>query len=292
MAKFSPTEAVFAGFRFARERPAAILVWSAFLLVVLAVVSVAMFNLSGDSMTALVLASQADHPDPKQLMKLMQEVAPASLFGTVLMTVFGAVLSTAILRVQLKPGPHAWAGLRFGGDELRMLGAVALVVLVVLGLELLLGTASGLLGAVGVPPPATLMLGLLLILAVQVRLSLVGVIAQAEHRIDLRRSIRLTRQRFWPLLGAYVLLLTITLVILFLLAIVFAALMGAATLATGGGVNQLAVMLSGRFSQMNAVPMLVYVASNLAQVWLGVVALTVWLAIGVETYRAAAKDPV
>jgi hypothetical protein len=291
MAKFSPTEAVFAGFRFARERPAAILVWSAFLLVVLAVVSIAMFDLGGDSMTSLVIASHGDHPDPKQLMKLMQEVAPATLFASLLMIVFGAVLSTAVLRVLLKPGPHAWAGLRLGGDELRMLGATVMVVLVVFGLELLLGTASGLLAGVGVPPIVSLIPGLVLILAVQVRLSLVGVISQVEHRIDLARSVRLTRKRFWPLLGAYVLLLAITLVILFLLTIVFAALMGAATLASGGGVNQLALMLSGKFSEMNPLLMVVYVASNLAQVWLAVVFLTVWLAIGVETYRAASKDP-
>ena len=39
MAKFSPTEAVFAGFRFAKARPATILIWSAYLLVVTAVAS-------------------------------------------------------------------------------------------------------------------------------------------------------------------------------------------------------------------------------------------------------------
>ena len=292
MAKFSPTEAVFAGFRFARERPAAILVWSAFLMVVLAVVSIAMFDLGGDSMTSLVIASQAEKPDPQQLMKLMQDVAPATLFASLLMIVFGAVLSTAILRVQLNRGPHPWAGLRLGGDELRMLGAMALVVLVVVFLELLIGTASGLLATVGVPPAVTLIPGLVLILAVQVRLSLVGVISQVEHRIDLLRSVRLTGRPFWPLLGAYVLLLAITLVILFLLTIVFAALMGAATLATGGGVNQLALMLAGKFSEMNPLLMVVYVASNLAQVWLAVVFLTVWLGIGVETYRTVSKDPV
>lgn len=292
MAKFTPTEAVFAGFRFARERPAAILVWSAFLLVVLAVASIAMFDLGGDSMTSLVIASQGDKPDPQQLMKLMQDVAPATLFASVLMIVFGAVLATAILRVQLHPGTHPWAGLRFGGDELRMLGAMVLVVLVIVALELLIGTASGLLTTAGVPPVVSLIPGLLLLLAVQVRLSLVGVICQVEHRIDLLRSIRLTRRPFWPLLGAYVLVLAISLVILFLMTIVFAALMGAATLATGGGVNQLALMLSGKFSEMNPVLMVVYVASNLAQVWLAVVCLTVWLGVGVETYRTVSKDVV
>ena len=45
MAKFSPTDAVFAGFRFARERPATILIWAAYLLVAIAVTSIAMFDI-------------------------------------------------------------------------------------------------------------------------------------------------------------------------------------------------------------------------------------------------------
>lgn len=286
MAKFSPTEAVFGGFRFAKERPATILIWSAYLLLTLAVASVAMFDIGGDSLTSLIIASQGANPDPAQLLKLMQDVGPALMFSGLLMMVFGAVLCTAILRVRLTPGPHGWGGLRLGGDELRLLGATVLVIAVLLVLEVLVGTAAGLLVSVGVPPLAALAPGFLLILAAQVRLSLVGVISQAEGRISLARSIRLTAKPFWGLLGAYVLLLAITLVILFLLTIVFAALMGAAAVAMGGGVNQLTLALQHNLTDLNPVLAGLYIASNLAQVWLGVVALTVWLCVGVDAYRA------
>jgi hypothetical protein len=78
MAKFSPTDAVFAGFRFARERPATILIWAAYLLVAIAVTSIAMFDIGGESMTALGIAASGASPDPQQIVKLMEDVLPAS----------------------------------------------------------------------------------------------------------------------------------------------------------------------------------------------------------------------
>ena len=78
MVRFSPTDAVFAGFRFVKERPATILVWAAYLLVVLTVAFVAMLDIGGDSLTSLMIAAQGANPNPNQLMKLMEEVAPAS----------------------------------------------------------------------------------------------------------------------------------------------------------------------------------------------------------------------
>jgi hypothetical protein len=290
MAKFSPTEAVFAGFRFAKARPATILIWSAYLLVVMAVASIAMFDIGGDSMTSLAIASQGANPDPAQLMKLMQEAAPAFLFAGLLSIVFGAVLSTAILRVRLTPGPHPWGGLRLGGDELRLLAATLLSVGVVLALEVGVGLAIGLLADFGAPPALALVPGLLLILAVQVRLSLAGVVSQVEGKVALGRSIRLTRKSFWRLLGAYVVLAGIALVVLFLMIIMFSMMMGAAAMAMGGGVNQLALALQHNFTEMNPVLVLLYIASNLAQVWLAVVVLCVFHCIGVDAYKAAVAE--
>jgi hypothetical protein len=290
MAKFSPTEAVFAGFRFAKARPATILIWSAYLLVVMAVASIAMFDIAGDSMTALVIASQAANPDPAQLMKLMQEAAPASLFAGLLITVFGAVLSAAILRVRLTPGPHPLGGLRLGEAELRMLAATVLSLAVILVLEVGVGLAIGLLADVGAPPALALLPGLLLILAVQVRLSLAGVVSQAEGKVAIGRSIRLTRQNFWRLLGAYALLAGIALVVLFLLIIMFAMLMGAASMAMGGGLNVATLAMQHNFSELNPVLVLLYIASNLAQVWLTVVVLCVFNCVGVDAYKAAVAE--
>ena len=286
MARFSPTDAVFAGFRFARERPATILVWAAYMLVVLAVVSVAMFDIGGDALTSLMIAAQGANPNANQLMKLMEEVAPASLFAELLITVFGSVLATAILRVRLTPGPHPWGGLRLGGDELRVLAGTLLVMVCVFCLSLLMGILSDVGASFGAPGLIPLALGLLLVLALQVRLSLVGVICQAEGRVSLPRSIHLTRGMFWRLVGAYVLLAAITLVILFLLTVIFAALGEAAAVATGGGVNQVILAMQGRFSDINPVLAGIAIVSNLAQVWVIVVFLAVFLSITTEAYKS------
>lgn len=285
MVRFSPTEAVFAGFRFVKERPATILVWAGYLLVVLAVASVAMFDLGGEALTSLVIASQGSSPSPNQMVKLIEQVAPASLFAELLITIFGSVLCTAILRVRLTPGQHAWGGLRLGGDELRLLAGTLLVMVCVFCLSLATSLIADGLASLGVPPLIPFALGLLLVLVVQVRLSLVGVICQAEGRVSLPRSIQLTKGLFWRLAGAYVLLAAITLVILFLLTVIFAALSEAAAVATGGGLNQLVLAMQGRLTELNPVVAGVYVLSNLAQVWVVVVFLAAFLSIATDAYK-------
>jgi len=291
MAKFLPTEAVFAGFRFVRERPAALMIWSAFLLVVAAGAVLALFDLGGDQMTALMTASQTVPFDPNQISKLSQAVLPASSFALLLVVVFGSVLETAILRVQLEPGVHPWGGLRFGGDELRLLGANLAVLLALFFAELMLGLAAGLAAGVGVATAPVMIIGFLLILALQVRLSLTPVVSMVEKRIALGRSWALTGKGFWSLLGAYVLLLAIAVVILFLIVILFSALMAAVAMA-GGGANPLAMMMANNYGGLNSLVVGLYVLMNLVQVWLTLVVLAVSLVINVQAYRAfAAGEP-
>ena len=289
MARFSPTEAVFAGFRFVKERPATMLVWAAYLLVLLVVATVAMVDIGGDSLTSLAIAFQGANPDPAQLSKLAEQLAPASLFGQLMITVFGSVLATGILRVRLSPVAHSWGGLRLGGDELRMLGATLLVMVSVAFVSLVAQTLADFVAPAAVQV-AILGLGLLVTLALQVRLSLVGVVSQAEGRISLPRSFQLTRGLFWRLIGAYVLLAAITLVILFLLAVIFAALMGAAAVALGGGVNQMALALEGRFGDLNPLLAGLYVLFDLAMVWVMVVFLAVFLSIAVDAYKSGLAE--
>ena len=292
MARFSPTDAVFAGFRFARERPATLLVWAAYLLVVLAVASVATVDLGGDSLTALGIAVRGASPDPQQLVKLIDDVLPATMFGGLVMIVFGAVLSTAILRVRMTPGPHPWAGLRLGGGELRLLGAKLLVLAAAFVVWILAGVVAVALQGVGVPTLVGLALGLLLLLApLLVRLSLAGVVSQAEGRLNPARSFQLTKPLFWRLVGAYVLLGAIMLVILVLVTIIFTALLGAAALGGGGDMDQMAMALvQGRFTDLNPLVIVIYVAWSLVRVWVGVVASVVFLSICVDAYDAALRE--
>jgi len=289
MAKFSPTDAAFAGFRFARQRPATLLIWSAYLMVVVAVALLALFDLGGDSMTNLVTASQTGSFDVAQFTKLSDDLLPASFFCLLLMVVFGAVLSTAILRVYCQPGAHPWGGLKFGGDELRLLGASVMVLAALFLADSLLGLVAGVAGTAGIPAAPILLLGFLLVLALQVRLSLATVVSMTEKRISLARSWLLTGKHFWSLLGAYVLLIAITLVMLVLIAIVFGALMALVAMAGGGG-NPVAMLMTHDFQGLNPIMVGLYTLMNLAQIWVGLMFMVGALAIGVEAWRAFKVD--
>jgi hypothetical protein len=289
MTRFSPTDSVFAGFRFAREHPAALMVWAAFLLVVSVVAGVAMADIGGESLTALSIALLAKNPDPLQLAKLVDQAAPAAMFAAILIVVFGAVLSTAILRVRLTPGPHPWGGLRLGGGELLLLAAKALVLVAVLAVEFAIALVASAIGGAG--PLVVLLFGagvLLIQTPLMIRLSLAGVVSQAEGRISPLRSFRLTGPLFWRLLGAYVLLAAIMLVIAVLLAIVLIALMVAAG---GGNVDQLMMaVIQGRSDDLNPVVIVLSVIANLARVWVEVVTIAVFLSITADAYDAALRE--
>lgn len=285
MAKFSPTDAVFEGFRFALKRPVTLLIWSGYLLAVAAVAVLALFNLGGDQMTALMAASRSNTFDMAQISKLSENILPASSFCLLLFVVFGSVLVTAILRCHLEPGPHPWGGLRFGGDELRVLGANLLVILAVFWGEIVLGLAGDLSAMAGIPSAVMMFVGFLLIVGLQVRLSLAPVLAMTEKRLSLRRAWLLTGQGFWRLLGAYVLLFAISLVLLVLTMIPLSALMTAIIMA-GGGRDPVAMLMAQDFSGLNSATICVFVLINLAEVWLSLLVLAASLGINVAAYRA------
>jgi hypothetical protein len=140
---------------------------------------------------------------------------------------------------------------------------------------------------VGVPGPAVLLVGLLMLIApLMIRLSLAGVVSQAEGRLNPARSFQLTGPLFWRLLGAYVLLGAIMLVILVLLSIIFTVL----ALAAGGNMDQIALAaMQGRFDSVNPVVAGLYLLSNLAQAWVVVVSQAVFLSIAVDAYDAAVR---
>jgi hypothetical protein len=215
------------------------------------------------------------------------------MFSGLLMIVFGAVLSTAILRVRMTPGPHPWGGLRLGGGELRLLGATVLVLATVFVLELLISMAAVALQGVGVPGAAVMIAGVLLLMApLMVRLSLAGVVSQAEGRMNPARSFQLTGPLFWRLVGAYVLLGAILLVILVLVTIISTALIGAATLGGGGNMDQRAMaLLQGRITDLNPLAVVIYVIGSLVRVWVAVLAKVVFLSIATDAYDAALREP-
>jgi hypothetical protein len=284
-------DAVAAGFRFVRSRPATLLIWSAYLLVVLTVASLALLDLGGDEMMSLMAASQSATPDFHRVADLMQDLLPAAGFFLLLIVVFGAVLVTAVLRVYLSLGAHSWGGLRLGGEELRLLGIGVLMVLAVLSADVLLNFLAALAAyQFNAPPAPILLVGYFVLCGLMVRLSLAPVIGMIEDRISLRRSWLMTGRAFWRLLGAYLMIAVITAIILALVMMIVGGLMTVAAAASGGGLGQLLSALRRNYQEVNPVILALNVLMNLAMVWIAVVFVTVGLAVGVEAYRALASE--
>lgn len=211
---FSATDAVFEGFRIVRRRPATLVWWSLFYMVVMAFA----MTVIGGSLIRLVNAAEAleaaGTPSPEDFMPILQlymgvfaVVLPISLAA-------GAVVYAAVSRAVLRPEESRFGYLRLGMDEVRVL-----VVTVALGLMFMASggvmfTLAGVVGglAVSLEAPWLWLVAVLLGLAavagmiwLAVRLCLAVPITVGERRIAILDSFRLTRGRFWPLLGMAIL---------------------------------------------------------------------------------------
>ncbi len=211
---FSATDAVFEGFRIVRRRAATLVWWSLFYMVVMAFA----MTVIGGSLIRLVNAAEAleaaGTPSPEDFLPILQlymgvfaVVLPISLAA-------GAVVYAAVSRAVLRPEESRFGYLRIGMDEVRVL-----VVTVALGLMFMASggvmfTLAGVVGglAVSLEAPWLWLVAVLLGLAavagmiwLAVRLCLAVPITVGERRIAILDSFRLTRGRFWPLLGMAIL---------------------------------------------------------------------------------------
>lgn len=141
------------------------------------------------------------------------------LFGVYLLLLVGLlVLYTAALRSAVRPAESAFAYLRVGMDELRMLAVAIVLGIGFMILYFVLALVAGVVGAaVGfmahgaiIPAVLVLMAGVFATLAYfQVRFSLVFALTLRRRKIMIGESWTLTRGHFWTLFGAYFVLLLI-----------------------------------------------------------------------------------
>lgn len=230
---FSATDAAFAGFRLARRRPQVVLALAAVNLVLLLVFGVAMVAMAGPDLARM--QTLGPRPDPAEAMALLGRLAPFYGLSVVLVLVTYAVVYAAVCRAMLRPG-GGWAGvLALGVDELRQGLVLLLVGLAVFVIYIALAVAGVLIAVVlGLAAPAlraapgllALAVGVVIlggVLAAAVRLSLASPLAFDQGRVDLKGAWRLTRGRFWPLLGAYVLAWFVMLVLFLAFFVAYAA---------------------------------------------------------------------
>lgn len=200
---FSAASSALEGFRVVGRRPVSFVVWT---LLASALVLAALAGLAwlfGD----LDLPT-ADRLEPAQALELVGKFGGASLVAVAVMIPVSLVLYNAMLRSVLRPEDRTFAYLRIGGDEWRMfllwllfllvtLAFYAAVVALAVGVQFLDLPQAGKVGL-------WVLLGLvavMILIFVGLRWSLAGPVVLAERRVSLSRSWKLTRGRFWPILG-------------------------------------------------------------------------------------------
>ena len=245
MAGFSATDAALNGFRVVWEKPIAVAYWAVLQLVVSLALSLFMAQSAGPAFTRLFATNFRPDADIAATMELARLVTPATVVILPAGLVFYAVIWAAMNRVVFRPGDPTFGYLRLSSDELRQLGLLTLIVAMAIVATIAISVITSVIvlittGGAGGSPAMAIPLGYALLLGslvyFGVRFSLASALTFTTHRIDLFGSWRLTRGRFWPLLGTYLIAFALNLVVrllTFAIAVAATALVGGGMAAVG-----------------------------------------------------------
>jgi hypothetical protein len=258
MQKFSTTDAAFAGFRMVREHPKTVAVWGTVLMVLSALTTIIVIAVGGPELQAFFEFDPSNAADAELMAERMLSVLPILLLSGAFNLATSAILLTGVYRMVLRPNDPAPYYLQLGADELRQFCAQVLYTLVVigayLGSALLVGAVITILQKlIGDNPLLGLiaLLGLVGILGTTiyaaVRFSFAGVMTFVTGRITVMGSLPVTKGRFWPLMGAY--LLAFVLFVVVYLAIL---LLGTAVAMIIGGFAGAGEVLKSDVSSLQA----------------------------------------
>jgi hypothetical protein len=238
VADFSIQDAAFTGFGVVREHRGYLAVWAVLALAVFFILTAVVIVLAGPTLMSLQALSASERRDPTIVFPLLSRVGPLYLVLTPVIIVLYGILYAGMNRAVLRPGDPKFAYLAFGPDEFRQMGVlvlgfclfVAIYIALVIGLLIV----AVLLNTVAHAPPAVLgLFAVSLAFAVMtwlaVRLSLASALTFETRRVTLFGSWALTRGRFWPIFGTYVLVLALAAVILILTNLVILGIVAAAT---------------------------------------------------------------
>jgi hypothetical protein len=211
------------GFRLLRERPLAVATWGLLYFLATALVGLVM-----QPVAAIQAASM--NGDPAATMNAMQAVLGRMMLVYVAFLVLFVMLTTASQRAVLRPEQGGFAYLRFGMDELRVLGlAIILLVMIYAGI-LVLGIVLGLamaavmaLAGMGAFPGVMLVyicIMLAVVIWFEVRFSLAFPLTLLRRKIIIGEAWRVSSGRFWTLFGAYFVLALILAILWIAIAMV------------------------------------------------------------------------
>jgi hypothetical protein len=232
MPAFSLTDAAFEGFRLTRERPRVVAAWAALYALMSVVTAVVMVTTIGPASATLGATAQGMIPsDPAEAARQSRIVAPLLMIMLPLVLIFWSVLTSAIYRAILQPEKGGFGRIRFGADELRMMGLIVILFLLfvstlaALRMADALGSVLAVSGGVAGAVLGNLMrlTAFLAIVALWIRLSLAGPITYVSREIHVFRSWTLTKGHFWRLAATYGLAIGSALVVMLLALVIFAA---------------------------------------------------------------------
>ena len=289
MAGFSSTDVALEGFRVTRERPTAILAWAGLSLVVSLLTTLAMVSMAGPQFAAL-MSMNGSKPDVAAMMAIFSRLAPAYSVTALIWLAYNALMYAAANRAVLRPGERLTGYLRLGVDELLQLVVMILLGLIFLGVYIGLVIVIGLLSwAVDVAykpaASAVAVIGFIALLCaliwLAVRLSLASAATFDTRQIGIGASWRMTRGRFWPLLGAYVIAVVLVVVIWLLGLIILFAIAAA----VGGGLTAAGELLHPNFGSLAAYFTPVMIVNLAVGALLTALGLAIFICAQAEAYR-------
>ena len=228
MPKFSASDAAFAGFRLVREHPKAVGVWALFMTVASAIATLLSIHFWGPQVEAFAEIMQDKSADPEAIASALTGMMPMMLWTLPYNLFVQGVMLAAINRVILAGHDSRNAYLRIGRDELRQVGVLVFMNLIMIVVLTSAAVLSGLFIAIG-GPAALLSLvafvgGGCLMIYLAVRLSLASPMTFDTQKVSLRRSMPMTKGLFAPLIGAYALAIVMAIIVWLLTMVIVSAI--------------------------------------------------------------------
>jgi hypothetical protein len=226
MGGFSIQDVALSGFAAVRSHPRALLVWTPLAFAASIILQLVTLRFIGGDVDLSSLMA-----DPAALQAFAAKTLPGDLAVGAIALVFNAIAQVAMIRLVLHPQDDRFGYVRLGADELRQLALSVLAFIVIeaalvitgLGVAMVGGLVSMAVGALRGPLILLdLAISLTVVVFLAVRLCLAPAITFERKRIDLFGSWPMSRDHFWRILSAYILVVTlIAAVYVFAIALMF-----------------------------------------------------------------------